>query len=95
MNKPHKHCEVIKAWADGAEIQVKVSGTWSTIASYPTWYEDLEYRIKPQTIRYRVALCKYLNQFTTFSAENEIQANSIVTSPGFVRWLTDWIEVEV
>lgn len=50
-NPPHKHAEVIKAWADGAEIEL-----WSTFerrwkdltAEWPAWCEDILYRIKPQ-----------------------------------------------
>lgn len=46
--KPHKHAELIKAWADGAEIQVLVrDGEWVK-TPYPEWNEDTEYRIKPE-----------------------------------------------
>lgn len=46
--KPHKHAELIKAWADGAEIEVKTNMFgWATIDS-PTWAGDAEYRIKPK-----------------------------------------------
>lgn len=96
MNKPHKHCEVIKAWADGAEIQVKVSGTWSTIVSYPIWYEDLEYRIKPPTIRYRVALInKSGNGIETTTVDTPHEEQCVQGWAEFVDWLTDWVEVEV
>jgi hypothetical protein len=49
MNKPHKHAELIKAWADGAEIEFKVvNGPWIAVNSdSPLWYKDNEYRIKP------------------------------------------------
>ena len=44
--KPHKHAELIKAWADGAEIQIKnTSGDW--VDADPVWSEHYEYRIKP------------------------------------------------
>ena len=47
--KPHKHAELIKAWADGAEIECKFkSGNWRTV-EYPDWANPLEeYRIKPE-----------------------------------------------
>lgn len=98
MNKPHKHCELIKAWADGAEIQVKDPNTdkWSPLREYPIWYEDMKYRIKPQTIRYRVALLRYDGgRVMTCNAETEVQEKSLREWHEFVRWLTDWIEVEV
>ena len=44
--KPHKHAELIKAWADGAEIQVKNDdGVWRD--AEPLWCDYKEYRIKP------------------------------------------------
>jgi hypothetical protein len=47
--KPHKHAEVIKAWADGAEIETlsKLQKCWVGV-SHPAWEEDYEYRIKPE-----------------------------------------------
>lgn len=44
--KPHKHAELIKAWADGAEIEELNNGIWFN--SYPIWNENIEYRIKPE-----------------------------------------------
>jgi len=47
--KPHKHAELIKAWADGAEIErfSKSIRTWEPNLD-PTWHDDYEYRIKPE-----------------------------------------------
>lgn len=57
MKKPHKHAELIKAWADGAEIQTKPfpEPVWYNV-NPPEWHEDREYRIKPKpdVIRYGV-----------------------------------------
>ena len=40
----HKHCEVIKAWADGSVIQIKHDNdVWSNIQR-PTWNPNCEYR---------------------------------------------------
>lgn len=50
--KPHKHAELIKAWADGAEIEILINGEWINLdlcnGKAHAWYEDHEYRIKPQ-----------------------------------------------
>jgi hypothetical protein len=46
--KPHKHAELIKAWADGAEIECRDCRVWYH-AKDPRWQEDMEYRIKPGT----------------------------------------------
>jgi len=44
--KPHKHAEVIKAWADGAKIQYKnMCGDWIDVTD-PDWYFSDEYRVK-------------------------------------------------
>lgn len=51
MNKPHIHADLIKAWADGAEIEYKNCGfggsKWIQI-DCPNWDNDIEYRIKPK-----------------------------------------------
>lgn len=48
--KPHKHAKLIKAWADGAKIQVRFYGNdWQDIeCNKPLWITDYEYRIKPE-----------------------------------------------
>ena len=44
----HKHCELIKAWADGADIEFRqsLSQAWVSVKD-PVWAENTEYRIKP------------------------------------------------
>ena len=48
MNKPHIHAEVIKAWADGAEIEFYnvLDASWDKTPS-PCWNASMQYRIKP------------------------------------------------
>jgi hypothetical protein len=46
----HKHAELIHAWADGAEIQIKTvyyDKVWLDDLN-PSWGEHSEYRIKPE-----------------------------------------------
>ena len=45
--KPHKHAEVIHAWADGAEVQMKWESAGWQDSTDPVWYPEWEYRIKP------------------------------------------------
>lgn len=52
--KPHKWAKEIHAWADGAEIEMRISDSnhayvW-TECERPLFssYDDIEYRIKPQ-----------------------------------------------
>lgn len=47
MRKKHPHAELIKAWADGAEIQVEREDEWEDIAN-PSWTKCANYRIKPE-----------------------------------------------
>lgn len=47
--KPHKHAEVIRAWADGAQIECVDRGVWVECPG-PTWQEYAEYRVKPEKV---------------------------------------------
>lgn len=49
MKKPHKHAELIKAWADGAEIEFRWDclDDWRRITA-PRWDQTGDYRIKPE-----------------------------------------------
>lgn len=97
MNKPHKHAEVIKAWADGHEVEWRYSGPcrWRTFQGESTpafWNLDLEWRIKPHKKWYRVAkmngAARILNSYIAggegcFEAEEH-----------FEEWLTERIEYD-
>lgn len=50
MKKPHKHAELIKAWADGAVIQYRYNANipWHDATSPQWWEYECEYRIKPE-----------------------------------------------
>ncbi|CAB5223126.1 hypothetical protein UFOVP371_61 [uncultured Caudovirales phage] len=45
----HKHAELIKKWADGAEIEGydAIMNCWHLLHD-PRWYRDAQYRIKPE-----------------------------------------------
>lgn len=51
-NPPHKHAELIKAWADGAEVEyLNFSGTWRTMTKASINFvvnPERKFRIKPQ-----------------------------------------------
>jgi len=47
MKTPHKHAELIKAWADGAEIEIKFYEGWRDCRPID-WNENAEFRIKPE-----------------------------------------------
>ena len=49
MKEPHKHAELIKAWADGAAIQFRMpKDIWRDCLANPAWEDDVEYRIKSE-----------------------------------------------
>lgn len=105
MNKPSKWAHVIKAWADGVPCQHRCTGgTWydlsgaGALGNQPSWLEveGHEYRIKPKTLRYRVALFRDPEgRCWTWVAETEEHAERITRAEPFFRWATDWVEVEV
>lgn len=101
---PHKHAALIKQWADGAQIQSKSHHTnqWcDVVGNCPGWNAENEYRVKPQTIRYKRFL--WVSSF----AKDKTPKLLVVTPEeqqrepreqwaSFVRWIdTEWQEVEV
>ncbi len=103
MNK-HKHYEVIVAWAEGKPIQFRlgVNDKWIDWLHLPdrdppSFSDRLDWRIKPTTLKYRTALFKNADhQGYWFGVCNSpSQENLFKTRSDFVRWVTDWIEVEV
>lgn len=89
MNKPHKHVELIKAWADGACIQYRVKlhnigqEAWYDIEN-PNWNNaNNDYRIKPaeKVVRWlwidtieRKLLSYYATEFEASHTKNLIKA---------------------
>ena len=59
--KPHKHANLIKAWADGAEIQFyDEHNQWKDcLDNSPFWEEKQAYRIKPQPKEVTVYVYEY------------------------------------
>jgi len=95
MGQRHKHADVIIAWAEGKDVQVRDEGTsrWYDIkGKFPLFDEDREHRIKPPAKKYRVAL--FNNYTCVCTADNMNDASSYEKDTGFVRWLTDWVEYE-
>ena len=71
----HKHAELIKAWADGAEIEW-LNGLCDWVyTSYPDWHEHHIYRIKPEPkpdyVTYLIKLEK-VNQWSEFIVEQPL-----------------------
>ena len=78
--KPHKHAALIKAWADGAEIEFQLpDGTWFNAT--PDWSEFITYRIKPKP---DVISYVYVDEgkWMTFSEEHHEDHNLKLTFDG-------------
>jgi len=91
--KPHKHRDIIIAWADGEDIQYSFKGSEWEDTDSPCWETNSEYRIKPEVIRYRVALFNKTTQ--TLDGNDKDLEQVWERNPKFSKWLTTWIEVEV
>ena len=101
----HIHAELIKQWADGAEIQrlspFKVDHPWID-DDEPCWESFTRYRIKPipKTIEYK----RFLASIPTYTSKtcfrvltyNGGEGPSPEYSSYFIKWIdTEWQEVEV
>lgn len=96
--KPRNHAGMIHAWADGATIQgyAYEEGYWYD-AGRPPYTPSGTYRVKPETILYKIA-CLYDYEHTRHYisvAQNTSEGRELETAVGFIRWITDWIEVEI
>ena len=97
MRQRHKHADVIIAWAEGKDVQVRDEGTsrWYDIkGKFPLFNEDREHRIKPPAKKYRVALLNNNGNIYTSTADTPEDVEFYEKDRGFARWLTDWVEYE-
>jgi hypothetical protein len=81
MKTPHKHAEIIKAWADGAEIEYQCAGGWEQIPEHPYWPEGSVYRIKPEP-KPDVELCIFASPFARRNQWEEYDNNIKLTFDG-------------
>lgn len=93
--KPHKHAELIKAWANGAEIEWRSNAVFSWVTCHsPMWDDAGEFRIKPEKKWYRVAEFVYSDETNAAAAYNEDQETNWPESKQFSRWITGRIYYE-
>lgn len=103
MASKHPHYDTIVAWAEGKTIQCWCIRDhywydWSDDGTAPLFLPDREYRVKPETIRYRTYLHKTINGDLHYVCTVSEEANKEDPREEwdlFVRWLGDWQEVEV
>jgi len=106
MKPSHPWGEVEEACKAGKPIQFKNKvlednpwWNWTLAKLSPNFdLMHLEWRIKPETLKYRVGLFQNPEtEFTwAFSVDNDDTANeNAEADASFVRWLTPWTEVEI
>jgi hypothetical protein len=98
--KPHVHAELIKAWADGANIQICQMDSWYDVST-PSWDSGLIYRTKPEPIkteRYRRWVSK-ISKGGSFEyclrtiCFGNYGVDTLHCQAYFVRWIdTEWQE---
>ena len=81
--KPHKHSELIKEWADGAEIEYfsPTSEKWVEVGMSPAWSNNFEYRIKPEP-KYDVVVPYFVNKLGSIRNPSRHDANVFFTFDG-------------
>ena len=108
MGTPHKHAELIKAWADGVEIEYwnETTAKWENVIGTPTWNTKNNYRIKKnivKTVGYRRYLMEEDGKCYVYSVHEdklspqwEAQAKTgFCDSPWkFIKWLDTEFQYE-
>ena len=100
MNKDNaaQFLPLVQALADGKILQYFSDGEWMDVDCNIGFDDEPEkYRVKPETIKYRLGLFKfdYKDTFTILAAENERASLNFETTDEFVKWISDWEEYEV
>ena len=103
----HVHAELIKLWADGAEIQHLVSylnvDKWVDCVDFD-WLPYVKYRLKPKSktikdknyVKRVYTGCTYFHRVETHNYDNVFSDKDVAGHPTFVDWIdTEWQEIEV
>lgn len=89
--KPHKHANLIKAWAEGALIQINTPHGWQDIHSRdPAWCSNSEYRLSPLRDRY---LRFFITVHGTIDFVVREEPDATFTPHAFKSWAGDWVTV--
>lgn len=88
--KPHKHAALIKAWADGAEIETWYCGHWY-LNKNPDWSDSrYEHRIKPEPKPdYTSTRRVFLKRCDSFGHYAEMENNALSGNPNNVKFIFD------
>ena len=100
-----KHKEIIKAWLDGATVEYIIGGkeviTLPSAASQNRvdfmFNDNAEYRIKPGSVNYRVALFRHDHAIVDLQDLKIIYEFDFIkmnNTPKFIRWASDVLSFE-
>ena len=95
--KPHRWQAEIDAQKAGKAVQGRKVGQsdWQNRVDWQFETDLIEYRIKPEMLRFRVALFNSGFGHSFIVASSEVSEFTLeATNANFVRWLGDWQEVE-
>jgi hypothetical protein len=101
---PHKHAAVIKAWADGAEIQGLIGDKWVNVGlgtMAPAFNVCDSYRIKPEPVKVKYRNWLYAASHngpffvTTWSGSCSDSKIAVEERISFLRWIGEEQEIEV
>ena len=102
---PHPYAEILRAIADGKQIQMQArTGEWLDVQDFQVLdnaangpYAADSFRIKhePKKARYRVAEMRSQQGVNYTYTDDGNEQSRLDQAPGFIRWLTDWVEYEV
>jgi hypothetical protein len=88
----HKWHKEIKAWADGAEIEIRVNTEklgcdWTAVKPDPNWTqtEGVEYRIKPQPKEPQYLYVYYNSNECEFELEDRVLTNPYLRCIGKIK----------
>lgn len=91
MSQPHKHRDVIIAWANGAQIQFLDGDKWINCHDHaPRWHEEMRYRVKPKIVKRE----GWVNVYRRHIHETKDQADAS-SAPGKITCIRiEWEEEE-
>lgn len=95
----HKHADLaIKYFKDTSILiqrKSKVLDEWEDIDGLPNFDEEFEFRQKPKSLNYRLVLMNTEGNRLYITVENELDTVKLDQYSYFIKYLTDWIAVEV
>jgi len=90
---PHKHRDVIVAWANGEEVEYCEDGIWHLWNSgIPPYIECFEFRIKPKRVKKEGWVAVYGGNFTS-ERVHQTKSECVANCPSAIAYVRiEWEE---